>query len=131
MTRKDTNELETMIRRWEQAICDGELSAVIADHADDLRIFDVPEPLQMTGLDAYRESWRLFFDHNPAGPNRFRITDLRVVAGATVAFAHGLLVIGRGPDAHCRLTLCFEKRQDGWQFVHEHHSMPIRLGADA
>lgn len=128
MSTEDNKNLEKMIRRWEQAVCDSNLPTVLADHSEDLRMFDVPEPLQMSGLDAYRDGWELFFDHNTAGPDRFRIKDLEVVAGETIGFAHGLLIIGGGSDAHCRLTLCFEKQQGQWKFVHEHHSMPIKLG---
>lgn len=131
MSTENERELETLIRRWEQAVCDGELPSVMASHGNDLHMFDVPEPLENSGLDAYREGWELFFSHVARGPDRFRIKNLKIVAGETVAFARGLLNIGGGPGAHCRLTLCFEKRDGQWQFVHEHHSMPIKLAETA
>lgn len=127
MTDSDAREIEGLILRWEKAICESNLRTVLADHADDLVMYDVPEPLMIEGLAAYREGWELFFAHNAAGPDRFRVGELKIVAGDTVAFAYGLLTIGGGPKAHCRLTLCFEKIGGKWQFSHEHHSMPIRL----
>ena len=127
MNDTDTSDIEHLIRRWEKAICENDLPAILVDHADDLVMYDVPEPLKIEGLAAYREGWELFFAHNAAGPDRFRIGELKIVAGDAVAFAHGLLTIGGGPNARCRLTLCFEKVGGRWQFSHEHHSMPIRL----
>ena len=127
MAATDTSEIEGLIRHWENAICEGDLLTILAHHADDLVMYDVPEPLMIEGLAAYRKGWELFFAHNAAGPDRFRVKDLKVVAGDTVAFAHGLLTIGGGPNTHCRLTLCFEKIEGKWLFSHEHHSMPIRL----
>ncbi|QBF30781.1 nuclear transport factor 2 family protein [Thalassococcus sp. S3] len=127
MKATDISEIEELIRQWENAICEGDLQTILADHADDLVMYDVPEPLMIEGLSAYREGWELFFAHNAAGPDRFRVKELKVVAGDTVAFAYGLLKIGGGPNAVCRLTLCFEKIEGKWQFAHEHHSMPIRL----
>lgn len=127
MKNSDAGDIERLVRRWEKAACEGDLPNILVDHADDLVMYDVPEPMTIEGLAAYRKGWELFFAHNAAGPDRFRVEELKIAAGDTVAFAYGLLTIGQGPNAHCRLTLCFEKIEGKWQFSHEHHSMPIRL----
>jgi ketosteroid isomerase-like protein len=114
------------IEMWTDAICRGDMDRIIADRADDILMFDVPEPLQARGIEAYRQTWALFFAQNAAGPDRFRIDELNIEAGEQVAFAHGLLTIGGG-DAQCRLTLGLRRREGRWQVVHEHHSMPLRL----
>ncbi|MGH6821901.1 MAG: YybH family protein [Methylocella sp.] len=115
-----------LIDDWSDAVCEGDIDRVVANRADDIVMFDVPEPLQEKGLEAYRNTWKLFFAHNPPGPERFRISELKIIAGDQVAFACGLLTIGGG-DAHCRLTIGLQKVEGHWRVVHEHHSMPIKL----
>jgi ketosteroid isomerase-like protein len=118
--------IRNLIADWTDAICKGDLERVVANRAPDIVMFDVPEPTQAKGLDAYRDTWKLFFAHVPAGPDRFRISELNIVADDQVAFAHGLLTIGGGV-AHCRLTLGLRKIVGKWRVVHEHHSIPIKL----
>lgn len=120
------SDIRALIGRWEDAICKGDLDQIVSDRTADIVMFDVPEPLQEKGIDAYRDSWTLFFQHNPPGPDCFRISDLSVTAGNDVAVAHGLLTIGEG-DAHCRVTLGLQKRNGQWRVIHEHHSMPLKL----
>jgi len=125
---KEHNEqaIRALIDDWTDAICNGDLGRAVANHAEDIIMFDVPEPVQVQGVDGYRDTWKLFFASNPAGPDRFRISELKIVADDQVAFAHGSLTIGGGV-AHCRLTIGMRKTGDHWRVVHEHHSMPIRL----
>lgn len=127
MTR-DSNEtaIRNLIDDWSDAACRGDLGHVVANRADGIVMFDVPEPVQARGIDAYRNTWKQFFASNPAGPDRFRISELKIVADDRVAFAHGLLTIGGGV-AHCRLTIGMRKIEGRWCVVHEHHSMPIQL----
>lgn len=119
-------KIEQLIREWEAAICAGDIGGILAAHDRDIVMFDVPAPLEVRGIADYETSWLLFFAHAPAGPHRFRVTDLRIMAGESVAFAHGLLIIGGG-DAppHCRLTLGLCKTGSDWRITHEHHSMPL------
>ena len=116
-----------LIVRWTDAICRDDLDGVAADRVEDIVMFDVPEPLQEQGMGAYRRTWELFFAHNAAGPDRFRVEDVKIEASDQVAFAHGLLRIGGG-QAHCRLTLGLRKKNGRWWVTHEHHSIPVPLG---
>jgi ketosteroid isomerase-like protein len=119
-------EIRAQIEEWTDAICKGDIDRVLADRTDDIVMYDVPEPIQIQRIDGYRDTWTVFFDHNKAGPDRFRLSDVQVVAGDDVAFAFGLLTIGGG-DAHCRLTLGFRRIDGKWRVTHEHHSIPIKL----
>ena len=91
-------------------------------------MFDVPPPFQSEGLEAYRKTWDLFFS-TMADPPTFDFSDVRVTVGTDLAFAtaHGKC-LSREKDGvaevHFRLTMCFEKRDDAWVIVHEHHSEP-------
>lgn len=123
-------QITALIRRWESAIQAGNMEAILADHAEDIVMFDVPEPLQSLGLRAYRETWELFYDYAAPAPDLFAIEDLRVTAGEDVAFATGLLRIGGSRQPVCRLTLGLVKRDDRWWITHEHHSAPHPLEAE-
>ena len=118
--------IRRLIDDWVDAICKGDMDRVLRHRAGSIVMFDVPAPIQNKGLDAYRATWKLFFDHNPPGPELFRISELTIFAGEDAGFAHGLLTIGGG-QAHCRLTLGLVREADDWRVVHEHHSMPLSL----
>ena len=118
--------VRVLIEDWTDAICKGDIERVLANRADDIVMYDVPEPLQVKGIDAYKETWKVFFRHTEPGPDRFRLSDLHIVTEDDAAYAHGLLTIGGG-DARCRLTLCLRKIDGKWRVTHEHHSIPVRL----
>jgi len=122
----DEREIRALVEQWCDAACEGDADLVVARHTPDIVMFDVPEPASSQGLAAYRETWSLFFEHNPQGPARFRVIDLVVIVGADVAFAYGLLSINAS-KTRCRLTLGLRKIDGVWWFAHEHHSMPVLL----
>jgi ketosteroid isomerase-like protein len=123
----ETAQVTSLIRRWERAIQAGDMEGILADHGEDIVMFDVPEPLQSLGLPAYRKTWELFYQYGAPSPDLFVIEDLRVTAGERVAFASGLLRIGGSAAPICRLTLGLEKRAGRWRIIHEHHSAPHAL----
>lgn len=126
----DEAEIRSLLQRWAVAVHAGDLDAVLADHAVDIVMFDVPPPESgVRGLDAYRDSWPPFFQWQAQG-GRFDIVELDVTAGPDVAFAHALLHCGtdedlaRDPDNRLRLTVGLVKRDGRWTVTHEHHSFP-------
>ncbi len=127
----DEAQIGALIRRWAEAVHDGDLPVVLDAHADDLVMFDVPPPHDgVRGLDAYREAWPPFFEWQRQGAV-FEITELDVTAGDDVAFAWALLRCGtaeefaREPDRRLRLTIGLRRRDDRWIVTHEHHSFAI------
>ncbi|MFN2505259.1 MAG: SgcJ/EcaC family oxidoreductase [Acidimicrobiales bacterium] len=123
-------QVRTLIEEWARAVHNGDMDDVLADHADDIIMFDVPPPADgVRGIAAYRETWPPFFEWQAAGSS-FEIVDLDVTAGEEVAYAHALLRCGteeelrQDPDNRLRLTVG-SRRQDGrWVVAHEHHSFP-------
>ncbi|SNR23629.1 YybH family protein [Blastococcus mobilis] len=114
----DETQIRDLIRRWARAVHEGDLDAVLADHADDIVMFDVPPPEEgVRGIAAYRDTWPPFFDWQRQGAV-FDIVSLEVAAGGDVAFAHALLRCGteeelaQDPGNRLRLTLGL-RRQDG------------------
>ncbi|MEU6082632.1 SgcJ/EcaC family oxidoreductase [Streptomyces sp. NPDC047108] len=130
MADDDATQIRTLIERWAVAVHEGDLDTVLADHADDIVMFDVPPPEDgVRGIDAYRKSWPPFFEWQRQGA-AFEILSLDVTAGGDVAFAHALLRCGtpkeleEDPANRLRLTVGLRKDNGRWTVTHEHHSFP-------
>jgi uncharacterized protein (TIGR02246 family) len=127
----DEEQIRELIQRWAEAVHAGDMAGVLADHADDLVMFDVPPPYEgVRGIEAYRETWPGFFDWQAQGAS-FEVESLDVTAGSDVAFACALLRCGTpgelaaDPGHRLRLTLGLRKEHGRWVVAHEHHSFPI------
>ena len=127
----DENQIRELIEGWAHAVHGGDLATVVADHADDIVMFDVPPPEDgVRGIEEYRSVWPPFFEWQRQGAV-FTITDLAVTAGSDVAFAHALLRCGTAdefaqePDRRLRLTIGLRKESGRWIVTHEHHSFAI------
>ncbi|NDO78933.1 DUF4440 domain-containing protein [Kocuria indica] len=129
MTDKtDQQQIRELIEHWVAAIRARDLDGVIARHAEDIVMFDVPPPQRgARGLSEYRGTWPDFFEWIASGAV-FEIVELDVVAGTDVAYAVALLRCGHPadlsatPDQRLRLSLGLVKRADEWLVQHEHHS---------
>src|SRR5262249_20443703 len=68
---QNTNEAEIreLVENWANAVRAKEMKGVLARHADDIVMFDVPMPLQSRGIDEYKRTWDLFFDNNRGKEN--------------------------------------------------------------
>ena len=116
--------IRALVKGWASAVRAKDMEGVLANHTDDIVMFDVPMPLQSKGLKAYKKTWELFFDHSPGGPGAFDVTELRVVAGATVAYCHALVRIF---DSKVRVTIGLRRESGRWLISHEHHSYPVEI----
>ncbi len=122
---EDETAVRDLVRRWVGAVHAGDLDGVLADHTEDIVMFDVPPPDDgVRGIDAYRETWPPFFTWQAQGA-LFEIVELTVTAGEDVAFAWALLRCGM-PDEigeqRLRLTLGLRRAAGRWVVAHEHHS---------
>jgi uncharacterized protein (TIGR02246 family) len=128
----DEQQIRALIERWTAAVHHGEMDGVLADHAEDIVMFDVPPPEDgVRGLDSYRETWPGFFEWQAQGAS-FEIVSLDVTAGSDVAYAYALLRCGTpeelaaDPAHRLRLTLGLRRERGRWVVAHEHHSFPDR-----
>lgn len=119
-------QIHALVEKWASAVRAKDMDGVLANHAEDIVMFDVPMPLQSKGMKEYKKTWELFFDHNSGGPGAFDVTELRIVAGESVAYCHALVKIF---DARVRVTIGLRKEGGQWLVAHEHHSYPIELKA--
>ena len=126
----DERQIRTLIERWAEAVHRGDMPGVLANHTDDVVMFDVPPPYEgVRGIDAYRETWPPFFAWQAKGAV-FEIVSLEITAGDGAAYAHALLRCGMPqelagqPANRLRLTLGLRKEGGRWLVAHEHHSFP-------
>jgi uncharacterized protein (TIGR02246 family) len=126
----DEAEIRALIEHWAKAVHAGDTNGVLADHTEDIVMFDVPPPNEVRGKAAYRDTWPPFFKWQKQGA-AFEIVSLDVVAGSDVAFAHALLRCGtveelqKDPENRLRLTIGLRKMNGRWAVAHEHHSFPL------
>lgn len=133
----DEAAIEQLIGRWATAVHAGDMEVVLADHSEDIVMFDVPPPNEgVRGLDAYREMWLPFFTWQAQGAS-FEIELLDVTAGDEVAFAYALLRCGmpqelaEQPANRLRITIGLRKDRGRWVVTHEHHSFPDMSSQDS
>jgi len=124
---RKTNEAQVreLIESWARAVRARDIDGILKNHAPEMLLFDVPLPVQSKGIEAYRQSWDVFFRwFSESGV--FELSELTITAGDDVAFAHGLIRCA-GSDANAltvRLTIGCRKIDGEWTIVHEHHSEP-------
>ncbi len=114
-------QIRELVEHWARAAREQDVNGVLAHHADDVVMFDVPLPLVSRGLDEYKKTWDLFFANSPGGPGSFDVTELHITASDTVAYCHALIKVF---DSTARLTIGLRKEQGQWLIAHEHHSYP-------
>ena len=125
-------DIRALITGWVDAVAARDLEGVVAHHAEDIVMFDVPPPQRgVRGVADYRDSWGPFFDWQRGTDGIFELVELNVEAGTDVAFAYALLRCGpsadfeANPDNRLRVTMGLKKVGDQWVIAHEHHSFPM------
>ena len=120
----DEARIRALVEAWASAAQRKDMRGALANHTDDIVMFDVPVPVQSRGIEEYEKTWELFFEHSPGGPGSFDVTELRITAGESVAYCHALVNVA---DATVRLTMGLRKEKGRWLIAHEHHSYPVEL----
>jgi uncharacterized protein (TIGR02246 family) len=125
---ENENEIRQLIENWAAAVRAGDVEGILAYHAEDMVMYDVPAPFQSVGIEAYRKTWDIFFANTM--PGMFDIRELRVIADQQVAFCYATMKCadksntGEYVDLDFRLTIGLRKINGRWTILHEHHSIP-------
>jgi uncharacterized protein (TIGR02246 family) len=120
--------IRQLIENWAAAVRKGDVEGILAHHAEDMIMYDVPPPFQSVGIEAYRKTWDIFFAYTM--PGMFDISELQVIADRQVAFCYATMRCADKSnsaeyvDLDFRLTIGLRKINDRWTIVHEHHSIP-------
>lgn len=124
MTENNESQIRRLLEGWAEAVRAHDMSGVLAHHADDVVMFDVPMPLQFRGMNEYKKTWELFFANSPGGQGSFDLIEVQITASETVAYCHAII---RVLDSDARLTIGLRKERGRWLIAHEHHSYPLGL----
>ena len=132
MNSSNNNEplIKQLIENWAKAVRNRDMEKILAHHADDIIMFDVPEPFQSIGIDAYKKTWDIFFRYTELGV--FDIEQLKIVADENVALCIATMKCAdksAGRDfmpLAFRLTIGLKKINEQWTIIHEHHSIPSK-----
>ena len=125
----DEVKIRALLERWAKAVRSRDYPAILAGHAPEMRMFDVPLPFESKGLEEYRRTWDLFFSTSE-DPVVFDFDDMEIIAGPDVAFVIARMhceptEAGKRARLDFRLTVGLRKDSGGnWVFTHEHHSIP-------
>ena len=125
----DDAAIRNVIESWAAAVRRKDLGGILRDHAADIVMFDVPPPFQSRGIEAYKQTWDLFFSWS-SDPVAFDITGMSITVGEDVAFVVATMrCAGPGTEGErqsldFRLTVGLRKIDGRWTVTHEHHSVP-------
>jgi uncharacterized protein (TIGR02246 family) len=126
---EDDAAIRNVIQTWTAAVRRRDFSGILQNHSSDLVMFDVPPPFQSRGIEAYKETWDLFFSWS-SDPIPFDITEMSITAGSEVAFVVATMrcaepgANGEPKSLDFRLTVGLRKIDGQWTVTHEHHSVP-------
>jgi len=126
---KDEAAIRELVESWAKAVRTKYLNGILANHSTDVLMFDVPPPLQSSGIEAYKKTWELFFSWSQDS-GVFDITEMNIAAGDDVAFVTALMRCagteenGERIELEFRLTIGLRKIGGQWIVMHEHHSIP-------
>lgn len=124
-----TNEeqIHSLIDSWADAIRNLNMDGILANHTDDILMFDVPPPLQNKGMAEYKGTWELFFKYFQKD-STWELREVNITAGDIAAYA--TMIIKCGDNAEnafdVRVTMGFKKENGAWIIAHEHHSVPAK-----
>lgn len=97
----DVGEIQRMLADWAAAVRAHDLEAILRHRSADIVMFDVPMPLQSKGIDAYRDTWKLYF--GDAGSRLFELLETRIVTADWVACsASAYRAVAAPTDTRCR-----------------------------
>ena len=125
----DEANIRAVLERWAKAVRARDYPGILACHAPEMRMFDVPPPFESKGLEEYRRTWDLFFSTSE-DPVVFDFDEMEITAGRDVAFVIAWMhceptQAGKRARLDFRLTVGLRKEPGGgWVITHEHHSVP-------
>lgn len=121
-------QIKQLVENWAKAVRNKDIDGILAHHSDNFVMYDVPEPFQSVGLDAYRKTWDLFFKYTKLGV--FDIHEINIIADDTVGFVYAKMQCADKSNSidfaplDFRLTIGLKKINGQWTILHEHHSVP-------
>jgi ketosteroid isomerase-like protein len=126
--KENETQVRNLVENWAKAVRNADIDAILAHHADNIVMYDVPKPFQSVGIDEYRKTWDLFFKYTR--PGVFDFQELHIVADENVTFCFATMKCADKSNSEdfveldFRLTIGLKKIDGEWTIIHEHHSVP-------
>lgn len=126
------DDIHRLINTWTEAVCKGDVQAIMAHYADDVQAFDAVQALQFKGAKAYGQHWKACMEMCP-GPSIFQVPDPVVQIAGDFATAYGLIRCGmideQGNEqaSWMRMTTIYRRVNGKWLIQHEHFSAPFDM----
>jgi len=120
------------VEAWAEALCKGDIDAVVSAYAPDIVSFDIVASLRYAGIESKRRAWEKALAGYD-GPIGYEVHELEVTAQGDLAFVYslnrvsGTLAGGHASVLWMRWTACFRKIDGVWLIVHDHASVPADL----
>jgi len=127
-TLQNEIQIRELLESWAACVRKKDIDGILAHHSEDFVMYDVPEPFESLGIDAYRSTWDTFYKYTKLGV--FDFHELNIVAGGDVAFAYAKMQCADKSNSDeyipldFRLTVGLKKINGEWTILHEHHSIP-------
>jgi len=124
------SQIRLLIENWAAAVRNRDLDTILAHHSADIVMYDVPPPFESIGIEAYRNTWDIFFKYTK--PGVFDIQELNIIADEHLAFCYATMKCSDKSDSGeyvelpFRLTIGLKKTGNQWEIMHEHHSIPAK-----
>ncbi len=123
-------EIKHLMDQWREALMARDLDQLLKHYDPEVRFFDAVPPHEHQGATAYRQTWEQMMPHLPEALGS-EVRELHITAGEHVAFASCLQRLTNrktNAAATCgwvRVTICFQRKTEGWKVMHEHVSVPF------
>lgn len=129
---KSDAAIKALYDDWAKAFEARDVERIMAVYApgDDVIAYDVVQPLQYKGKDAYKKDYVEFLSQYD-GPIHVEYRDMRIFSSGDVGFVHALerftgkLKSGENSDLWLRATSGVRKIKGKWLIVHDHISVPV------
>ena len=129
----DQTAILELLRSRERAVHSGDAEAAIADVMAGAAIYDLPPPLAynhdageaVDGLNGWFSTWN--------GPVSAELHNPEVQISGDLAAVWGLSRMrgdkkGQGPtDIWFRTSVILRRTRTGWEIIHEHNSVPLKM----
>jgi uncharacterized protein (TIGR02246 family) len=117
-------EVRAVYQQWFDRTAAKDLDGLLEHIAPDIVSYEEAGALQYIGIDDVREMCRRGLESSPARID-FDVPELTVHVNGDLAVAWGLdRISAGGVESRARGTRVFERRDGGWQMVHQHRSIP-------
>ncbi|WBU64068.1 YybH family protein [Paracoccus aerodenitrificans] len=121
-------EIRDLLDTQARALQAGDVAGVMAPYAEDIVLFDLPPPLQVTadpgGLQDWIDGWDM--------PPTMRYRDMTISVSGDLAAAHGFIHTtvqrdGESGGYWARGSWIFRRSETGWKITHHHNSVPFYM----